>query len=338
MNISIIVPVYNAETFLVKCLDSIFAQESSGIFEVIAIDDASVDDSLNILKKYQKKEVRLKIIEHEYNKKQAVARATGMRVAKGDYIMHVDADDWLLPGTLDRLYNKCIEFNPDVILFNYVSEFMNGKRKANELIKDEVLTTDKISIQKYFYGNSATKFVRRSLTENMITGEEPLNSIADDLLYCTEILLRAKSFYLLPETYYVAYINNKSLSRTTNVISVLQGMATIIKHVKKITIANHAETIIVNNVLSQIESNIFRLSLPFWLSGNTTNKFNINELINSFKVFSEMTDERLNQINIVFKKSKYAFYYAYKNYGLINTLKNILGTFYNNVKVYLQRN
>jgi len=337
MNISIIVPVYNAETFLIKCLDSIFSQNFSGTFEVIAIDDASVDHSLNLLKNYQKKEVRLKIIEHEYNKKQAVARTTGMRSAKGDYIMHVDADDWLLPGTFEQLYNKCREFNPDVILFNYVSESMDGKRKTNELLKDKGLTTNKNSIQHCFYGNSATKFVRRNLTENMITGQETVNSIADDLLYCTEILLRAKSFYLLPETYYVVYINNQSLSRSTNAITVIQSMSAILKHLRKITIANQADTIIVNNVLCQIENNVFRLSLPFWLSRNRTNKFNLNELISSFKLFSEMTDKRVNQINIVLKKSKYAFYYAYKNFGIIYILKNVLGTLYYNVKFYFKK-
>lgn len=333
MDISIIVPVYNAEEYIVKCLDSLFNQLFDGSFEVIAVDDASIDSSLLFLKKYQEKEVRLKIIEHEYNRKQAVARVTGMRAAKGDYIMHVDADDWLLPGTLDRLYNKCIEFNPDVILFNYVSEFKNGKRKSNELIKDEFLTTDKISIQKYFYGNSATKFVRKSLTENMITGEGNINSTADDLLYCTEILLRARSFYLLPETYYVYYINLQSLTRTVSALFMLQNMAVILQHVKKITTANQAESIITNNILCQIENKIFSFSLPFWFSGNTTNKFNVNELINTLKLFSEMTDERLNQINSVFKKRKFAFYYAYKNYGLVDTIKIVLGTLYYQVKV-----
>jgi glycosyltransferase involved in cell wall biosynthesis len=330
MDISIIVPVYNAEEYIVKCLDSIFNQHFDGSFEVIAVDDASNDGSLLILKKYQENEVRLKIIEHEVNRKQAIARVTGMNAAKGNYIMHVDADDWLLPGTFDRLHNISIEYNPDVILFNYVSVYKNGTRKENNLINVNFLTTDKISIQKYFYGNSATKFVRRSLIENMITGKETINSTADDLLYCTEILLRADSFYLLPETFYIYFINYKSLTHTVSTLYMLQNMPGIVNHIKKITDANHADTLIINNLLEQIENKILSYSLPYWLSGYTATTFNVKNLINSLELFPEMTDQRLNQINSIFKKRKFAFYYSFKNYGLVDTIKIVLGTIYYN--------
>ena len=333
MNISIIVPVYNAEMYLVKCLDSLFNQHFDGTFEVIAVDDASTDGSLSILKEYQKMEKRLIIIEHEYNQKQAVARATGMNTAKGDYIMHVDSDDWLLPGALNRLYSKCAEYKPDVLLYNYVSEFMNGKRETSELIKDEILTIDKISTQKYFYGNSATKIVRRHLTENMITGEETINSTADDLLYCTEILLRAKSFYLLPETFYVYYVNNKSLTQTMhmNPLSTLQNKIVIIPYLKKIAMAYGAEEIIIDNILKYLEKAILRDALPFWLSGNSK-KFNFNELAKALKNFPEMSEDRLNRISTILKKRRYSLYFTYKHYGLIHTIKIILLSFYRRIK------
>ena len=108
MHISIIVPVYNVERYLVRCLDSIFTQDFSGNFEVIAIDDKSTDMSLSILKAYQLTETRLIIIEHDVNEKLTKTRADGMNAANGEYVMHVDSDDWILPGTLQKLYSKCI--------------------------------------------------------------------------------------------------------------------------------------------------------------------------------------------------------------------------------------
>ena len=72
-NLSIIVPVYNVEKYLVRCLDSIFVQNFSGTFEVIAVDDASTDNSLEILKSYSKNESRLKIIEHKSNKNLSIS-------------------------------------------------------------------------------------------------------------------------------------------------------------------------------------------------------------------------------------------------------------------------
>jgi len=332
MDISIIVPVYNAEKYLVKCLDSLFNQLFTGTFEVIAVDDASTDGSLSILKKYQESEKRLIIIEHQYNKKQAVARVTGMRVAKGEYIMHVDADDWLLPGAFDRLYSKSKEFNPDIILFNYISVFKSGKRNTNKIIKDEILTTDKISVQKYFYGNSATKLVKRRLTENMITGKETINSTGDDLLYCTEILLRARSIYLLPEVFYAANIHDESFTQKTSPALMLQYVMILVPIMRKITLANCAEKELINNILVQFEKNIFNFSLKFWLS-NSESIVDADELINSFKTFPEMTENRINAINLAIRKKRYAFYFSYLHLGLKYTLLTVIMSLYNRIKV-----
>jgi len=164
-NISVIVPVYNVEKYLVRCLDSIVKQQFSGTYEVIAVEDASSDNSLQILKKYQNNEDRLIIIEQGVNKKLSVARATGMDAATGDYIMHVDSDDWLLPGALEGLFKRCTETNADVIVFNYAREDSEGKRTLVDCIKKEMITTNKIQVQPHFFGTVVNKIVKRSLAE-----------------------------------------------------------------------------------------------------------------------------------------------------------------------------
>ena len=156
-DLSIIIPVYNVEKYLIRCLDSVFNQQFSGTYEVIAVDDGSTDSCLHVLKGYREKETRLKVIEHGENKKLSVARASGMKAAKGDYIMHVDSDDWLLPNALENLFRKCMELDVDVVVFNHVRENSKGERTNVKSIKKETFTTDKLKVQSYFSKSSTTR-------------------------------------------------------------------------------------------------------------------------------------------------------------------------------------
>lgn len=225
-NISIIVPVYNVEKYLNRCLDSVFNQEFNGSFEVIAVDDKSTDNSLHILKKYALHQTRLKIVEHKKNMKLSLARTTGMKIALGDYIMHVDSDDWLLPGALNGLYKKIKETDADVIIYNYLTEDSNGKRKHIKKVRKEFFGTNKVDIQKYFIGAVWNKIVKRNLVENMIYMNKSINH-AEDLLYATEILIRASKFVFVKDFYYVYYKNLNSLTRTTTLQSEYQTLTNI---------------------------------------------------------------------------------------------------------------
>ena len=105
IKISIIIPVYNTEKYLKKCLDSIINQTLKSL-EIICIDDCSTDNCLHILKEYQLKDNRIKIIEQKENKGQGVARNLGLNIAEGEYIMFLDPDDWLELNALEILYKK----------------------------------------------------------------------------------------------------------------------------------------------------------------------------------------------------------------------------------------
>ena len=91
--ISIISPVYNAEPYIVKCLDSILAQTFES-WELILVDDGSLDRSGNICDEYAAKDSRIVVI-HKKNEGVGAARQTGMDNATGEYIIHVDPDDWV---------------------------------------------------------------------------------------------------------------------------------------------------------------------------------------------------------------------------------------------------
>lgn len=117
MKLSIIIPVYNVESYLRECLDSIISQDLYET-EIICIDDCSTDGSLQILYEYEKKDHRVKVIKHLTNKGLSAARNTGIQAAVGEYIQFVDSDDILEAGACKKLYIYAKENDADIVYFN----------------------------------------------------------------------------------------------------------------------------------------------------------------------------------------------------------------------------
>jgi len=109
--ISVIVPIYNMEPYLPKCLDSIMAQTHRDL-EIILIDDGSTDSSSKICDEYAEKDKRIKVI-NKKNGGVASARNAGLRTATGEYIAFVDSDDWIEPTMYSELLNVCLSHNCD---------------------------------------------------------------------------------------------------------------------------------------------------------------------------------------------------------------------------------
>lgn len=133
---SIIIPVYNVEKYLHKCLDSILSQ-TFGDFEVICVNDGSTDNSLKILKEYAAKDFRFKVISQE-NQGQGVARNNAIDKSCGEYLLFVDPDDFIETNTLEILYNKFLQTGVDVIQFDYTICYENGKNKRTMQLKDKL--------------------------------------------------------------------------------------------------------------------------------------------------------------------------------------------------------
>ena len=123
--ISVIVPVYNGEEFLSQCLDSILAQTLQDI-EILCVNDGSTDNSLKILKGYAKKDKRIQII-NQKNQGLSASRNNAMKIAKGEYLSFVDADDYINKQFLEELYNSAIKENADIALGNII-RVENGEK------------------------------------------------------------------------------------------------------------------------------------------------------------------------------------------------------------------
>jgi CRISPR system Cascade subunit CasB len=126
--LSVIVPVYNAATDLVECLDSICGQSFTDI-EVIAVNDASTDDSRALLERYAAGEPRVSILDQPTNQGLGMARNAGMARARAPYLLFVDSDDTLAPGALQAVADSVNRSDPpDVVMFGYEWRYPDGRR------------------------------------------------------------------------------------------------------------------------------------------------------------------------------------------------------------------
>lgn len=126
--ISVIVPVYNIEKYLPRCIESILDQTYKN-WEAIFINDGSTDNSLKVLKEYKKRDERIKIIDKK-NAGSGAARNDGIENSKGEYIAFLDSDDWYEKNFLEKLYNNLIENNSDVSMCNPKMTYDNIEKNS----------------------------------------------------------------------------------------------------------------------------------------------------------------------------------------------------------------
>ncbi len=178
--ISIIVPVYNSELYLKKCLDSIISQTYENI-EIICVDDNSSDDSLRILQEYEKKDHRIKVIQ-KANEGVSLARNVGLDVAHGDYILFVDSDDWIDISTCEVALKKITEETADLVMWSYIRE------RETESSKKQIFDCDII-----FEGKKVQEKLHRrmiGIVEDELTHPENADALCTvwGKLYCKSII------------------------------------------------------------------------------------------------------------------------------------------------------
>ncbi|MEE0945897.1 MAG: glycosyltransferase [Acutalibacteraceae bacterium] len=126
--ISVIIPVYNVEKYLAKCVDSVITQTFSN-YEIILVDDGSTDNSGAICDSYAEKHPFISVI-HQQNKGLGGARNTGISAAKGEFLFFLDSDDFISNDALDTCYNIAVKNNCDMVLFDCLCVFEDGTRGA----------------------------------------------------------------------------------------------------------------------------------------------------------------------------------------------------------------
>lgn len=127
--VSVIVPVYNVEKYIGRCIESIQKQTLTD-WELILVDDCSPDNSIEIIQEYEKKDSRIIVKRHDVNHGPMIARRWGDAIASGEYITYCDGDDMLPDNALELLYNTALETGADIVSGNMTYISINGSKKV----------------------------------------------------------------------------------------------------------------------------------------------------------------------------------------------------------------
>lgn len=221
--ISVIIPVYNVETYLVECLDSVCTQTLHDI-EIICVDDCSTDGSREVLKTYAQRDPRVKTIFKEHNEGTLRARNDGLAQAEGEYVLFLDSDDYLKRETCQALYQEAKARRADILQFggvvincaNIAIGRINGMQKYFEPYHGTLYGKDILTAcfgQGSYNSNLAMKLMKTELCKKAMENMPPLNAcMAEDLLAYFVIAYYAETFVGLPNANYYCYCYGRGLT------------------------------------------------------------------------------------------------------------------------------
>lgn len=190
--ISIIVPVYNMEQYLERCINSIWQQTYTNL-EIILVDDGSTDRSPQMCDDYAGKDSRIKVV-HKQNGGLSDARNAGLAVASGDYIGYVDSDDWIEPDMYERMYGACVEHDAQVAVCRYAQVYKDhviqgGNDQVTAFEREELLRIYIGGHDDYIIYNSVwSKLFARELVEGVMF---PKGRNSEDIMYTTKAFCKA---------------------------------------------------------------------------------------------------------------------------------------------------
>ncbi len=215
--ISIVIPVYNVERFLHKCLDTLEAQTYRN-FEIIAVNDGSPDKCPEILREFEKKYENITVLDQE-NQGMSAARNAGMAVARGKYLCFVDSDDYVAPTYLEELYNAVTQNEADIACCYYYYHFVNSDLLYKYPFRCEGVYSRGQALTKLLHDTQIqslvwNKIYRRSLfTENNIT----FPSMAfEDMATANRVFAHAQKVVVVNKALYYYNQQNASTLATIN--------------------------------------------------------------------------------------------------------------------------
>ncbi|MHC0036442.1 glycosyltransferase [Pseudoneobacillus sp. C159] len=206
--VSIVVPIYNVEKHLAKCLDSIISQKLDDI-EIILVNDGSTDKSGEIAEQFSEKDNRIKVI-HKENGGLSSARNEGMKIASGEYLVFIDSDDWLEPDMFEVMYNAASNIQADVVISGYTIDFNNEGYSIDKIPDKTVIAKSKDQIgesvfelnKKGFFNvvwnkMYKTKFIQE-INAFFILDAMP----AEDLIFNVKVFKNVEKLMILNKPFY----------------------------------------------------------------------------------------------------------------------------------------
>ena len=214
MKASVIIAAYNIEKYIERCIKSVINQSEREI-EIIIVNDGSTDNTLNIIKKMNEIDDRIVVI-NKKNQGSIEARKTGLKYAKGEFILFLDGDDWLENNCIDELYKIAKDKKVDIVLYNAYIAYDDKKEILNTFNENMIDDIKKNPIKNLLLLNISptiwSKFIKKSfLNKNNI--EFPKNiSYAEDLAAVLSIFINKPKIVCNEQRLYNYYQRNTSMS------------------------------------------------------------------------------------------------------------------------------
>ena len=236
--VSVIIPVYNVERFLPRCLDSVLKQTFED-FEVICVNDGSTDKCYDILESFRKSDKRIHLV-NQNNQGLSMARNNGLRIATGEYVYFLDSDDAIHPQCLELVICVAEEYNADLVSFQFENciiekyddkaffeKKINGK-ELNTVIAPSPLNYVLINKKNKIHYNVWTKFYKRRFLEgvNFIRGIQ-----FEDYPHTFEVLSKHPKTVILEESLYLYTINPNSISNQSGNLKQIRDYHIGVSHV-----------------------------------------------------------------------------------------------------------
>lgn len=335
--VSIIIPVYNSESTLKRCIESVINQTYKNI-EILIINDGSKDKSLNIMNEYKNKDERIIVI-NQKNKGLSGARNTGVNNATGNYITFIDSDDYIKPNLVKDTIKIFEEYECDVVRNNYELSYENGKtelrnemyeenriinieEKKEELIQNILLG----KVQSYSW---LLTIKREILDKNNLKFDEDI-FFMEDIVFIIRLIFFIKNIYFVREPNYFYYQSNEN--------SLTKDTKKYVKNINNILVMKKRLEKILKMHINEFE-NYIKIINTVYLNGiigylkiSVRNSGNYKEILDELKKIRESQDikEMLGNKSLKLLKlnsSLYIYLYEKKKYNTlikIFELENLL--------------
>ena len=304
--VSILVPIFNVSSFIERCAVSLFEQTFEDI-EYIFVNDCTPDNSIevlnNVIQRYPNRQAQIRIINHENNKGLAGARNTGIANANGDFILHIDSDDYVEPNMVELLYSKAIAENSDIVVCDFIMEWDNTNRVVEQIWdKNPKIFINKILSVQAVPSVWNKLFKKKLYIENNISTIEGIN-LGEDLITTPKLLYYSKNvskveipLYHYLQTNSNSYTKNYTEKNINNVEDVLKELTSFFKNKEDFYLFE--QSLLEGKLKKKIEL-IFNSDEEYW-----------NEL---FKIFPEAN--KLKDFSFLTIREKIIYFFISNNYS-----------------------